>query len=146
MQKAFGEFEAALHASGESLGSLVGAIEEVDARQHFFDTGFEGLAVEPVEVSLMPEIFFRGELDVDALCLEDDADLAAEAVGIFGGVGAENDGAASARKHQGRENAEERSFAAAVWAEQAEQFGGAHVEGHVVEGGAVLVFMDDVFD
>src|SRR5215469_7354679 len=79
MQKAFGEFEAALHASRESLGSLVGAIEEVDARQHFFDAGLEGLAVESVEVSLMPEVFFRGELDVDALCLEDDADLAAAA-------------------------------------------------------------------
>ena len=40
-------------------------------------------AAESVKMSLVPEILLGGELDVDALRLEDDADVAAKLRGIW---------------------------------------------------------------
>jgi hypothetical protein len=38
MQQALGQFEAALHSSGESFGTIVSAIGKSDAGEHFFNT------------------------------------------------------------------------------------------------------------
>ena len=79
-------------------------------------------------MALMPEVLIRGQLGVDTLRLEHDADLAAKAGGILRGIAAHDQGAAAGRNHQRRKDAEESRFAAAVGAEQAEQFRGPHVE------------------
>ena len=96
-------------------------------------------------MALMPQIFVSGEFGVDTLRLKHDADLAAEAGGILGGIVSHDHGAARGRNHERRKDPEERGLAAAVRPEQAEQFCRTHVEGNAVQRRAVLVAMDQVF-
>ena len=70
MQQALGEFEAALHASGECFCFFVGAIVKTDAAQHFIDALLQNGASESVEVADMGEVLGSGELNVNALRLE----------------------------------------------------------------------------
>src|SRR5208282_376466 len=99
---------------------------------------------QAVEVSLMPEVLVGGELEVDALGLEDDADMAAQRSGLANGVEAGDGGAAGSGDHEGGKYAEESGLAAAVRAEKAEKFGGVNVEGDAIERGAVLIAVDEV--
>src|SRR5580658_259373 len=106
MKQAFGEFDAALHASGESFHAIVAAVEQSDAGQDLDDSLLELGAAQAVEVSLMPEVFVGGELKVDALRLEDDSDVAAQGSGLADGVKAGDHGAAGSRNHERGKNAE----------------------------------------
>ena len=144
MQQSLGQFDAALHAAGESFDQLLGAIGEADAGEDFLNSLLQGGAAQTVKMSLMPEIFVGGEFQVDALGLKDHADLAPQARRFLRGVAAHDGGASGGRKHQGGKNPEERGLAAAVGAEQAEQFRGAHVERNAVQSGAVAVAMHQV--
>lgn len=146
VEQAFGELDAALHASGKSFDAIGSAVEQSDAGEDFCDACFEFGAAQAVEVSLMPEVFVGGELWVNALGLEDDANVAAQGSGLVDGVKAGDRGAAGSGDHERGKNAEESGFAAAVRAEEAEEFGGANVEGDAVERGAVLIAMDETAD
>ena len=95
-------------------------------------------------MSLMPEIFIGSEFGVDALGLEDDSNVAAQGSGLADGVEAGDGGATGSWDHQSRKNAEESSLAAAVRAEESEEFGGMNFESDAVERGAVLVTMDKI--
>ena len=92
----------------------------------------------------MPEVFVGGEFGVNALGLEDDADVAAQGSGLPNSVEAGDRGAAGSRDHECGKNPEESGLAAAVWAEKAEEFGGTNVEGNAVKRSAVLIAMDEV--
>ena len=92
----------------------------------------------------MPEVFVGGEFGINALGLEDDADVATKGSGLANGVEAGDRSAARGRDHECGKNPEESSLAAAVRSEKAEEFGGAHVEGNAFERGAVLIAMDEV--
>jgi hypothetical protein len=92
----------------------------------------------------MPEIFVGGELGIDALGLEYDADVAAKGSGLADRVEASDHGAAGSRNHERGKNAEESGLAAAVRTEESEEFGGANVERDAVERDAVLVTVHEV--
>ena len=92
----------------------------------------------------MPEIFVCRELRVDALSLEYNANLAPQAGRILGSIAAQYEGPTSSRNHQRREDPEERSLAATVWAEQSKEFRGTDIERYTVQRGAVLVPMHEV--
>ena len=106
----------------------------------------QGRSTQPIEMALMPEILIRSQLGIDALRLEHDSDLAAKACGILRGIEAHDQGAAAGRNHQCRKNAEERSFSAAVGAQQAEQFGRPYVEAHAVQSCAALVSVNEILN
>src|SRR5208283_4301867 len=144
MEQSFGELDAALHASGKSFHAIGAAVEQSDAGEDFVDSRFEFGAAQTVEVSLMPEVFVGGQLGVDTLGLEDNADVAAQGSGLADGVEAGDRGAARGRDHERRKNAEESSFAAAVGAEQPEEFSRANFKGNAVERGAVLIAMHQI--
>jgi hypothetical protein len=144
VEQSFGELDAALHASGKSFYAVGGAIEQSYTREYFCDSLLELGATQTVEVSLMPEVFVGGELRVDALGLENDADVAAQGSGLANRVQASDGGAAGGRDHERGENAEERCFAAPVWTEEPEEFGGADFERDAVERDAILVAMHQV--
>ena len=146
VEQSLGQFQAALHAAGESLGFLPGAVGEPDPAQHFLDARFQRCAAQAVEMALVPEIFGGGQLQVDALGLEDDADLAAQLVGFLGRVKSHDDGPPAGGYHQGGKDAEQGGLAAAVGPEQAEEFGGADVERNAVQGSASVVAVDEVLD
>src|SRR5205807_9599947 len=103
-------------------------------------------AAKTVKMPLMPEVLVSGELQVNALRLEDYTDLPPQSRWFLRGIVAHDGGAACGGKHQGRKNPEERGFATAVGAEQAEQFRRAHIERNAVQGSAVLVAMHKVLD
>src|SRR4051812_34943219 len=95
-------------------------------------------------MSLMPEVLVRREFGIDALRLEYDADLPANRGWIMGGVPAHDQGVAGGRNHQSRQDAEQRGLAAAVGAEQPEQFRGANVERNAIKRGAVFVSVNQI--
>lgn len=106
MEQAFGEFDAALHASGESFHKIGGTVEQPHPSEDFIDARFEFDSAEAVKVSLMPEIFVGSELRVDALRLKDYADAAAQGSGLAHRVEAGNRRAARSWHHERRKDAE----------------------------------------
>jgi hypothetical protein len=94
MKQAFGELDAALHASGKSFHTIGRTVEQSNAREDFVDARFKFGTTQAIEVSLMPEVLVGRELEVNALRLEDDADVAAQGSGLANGVEAGNHGAA----------------------------------------------------
>ena len=73
-----------------------------------------------VQVALGAQVLFHGQRFVQALRLEDDADLAADFGGLARHVAAGDHGAALGGHHHGGENAEEGGLAAAIRPQQAE--------------------------
>src|ERR1019366_265758 len=92
----------------------------------------------------MPEVFVGGEFRIDALGLEDDANVAAQGSGLANGVQARDGGAAGGRDHERGKNAEESGLAAAVRTEETEEFSGVNFERDAVERDAILVAMHQV--
>ena len=78
--------------------------------------------------------------------LGNDADHAAHRVGIFAHIVAGDNGLAAGDRDQRRHHADERAFAGAVGAEQAEDLAVGHREGDALHGFKVAVALDDVFD
>src|ERR1700692_4272820 len=99
MQQSLRQFDSPLHSAGESFYQFFGTIEEPDSRKNFLDTLFQRRAPQAIKMSLMPEIFVGRELQVDALCLEDDADLPPQACRFLHGIAAHNNSAAGGRNH-----------------------------------------------
>src|SRR5258708_19232060 len=110
VEQAFGELDAALHASGESFYAIVGTVEQSNAREDLVDARFQVGAAQAVEVSLMPEVFVGSEFGVNALSLEDDADMAAQGSGLANRVEAGEPRAPGSWDHSRRKNAEYTTF------------------------------------
>ena len=118
--------------------------EQSNARENLVDARLQLRAAQTVKMSLMPEILASGQLGVDALRLEHDADAAAQRSGFADGVKAGDHRRARRGHHERGKNAEERRFAAAVGAEQAKEFCWTNVERNAVERGAVLVAVNQI--
>jgi hypothetical protein len=144
VEQAFGQLDAALHASRESFHAIRGAVEQSDAGQDPVNTRFEFGTMQAVEVSLVPEVFVGGELEVDALRLKNDTDVAAQGSGLTNGIEAGDHGAARSGDHERGKNSKESCLAAAVWAEQSKKLGRADIERDAVKRGALLVAMDKI--
>src|SRR5579864_4432988 len=144
MQQAFSELNAALHPTGKCLYTFLGAVGQTYASQDFDYAFFKRCSAQAVEVSLMPEVLVRGQLWVDALRLKYHANLATETGGILCRIASHDHGATCGRDHERRKNPEERSFAAAVRAEQTEQLCRADVEGNAIQRRSILVAMNQI--
>ena len=120
MEQAFSQFDATLHSAGERFDSLFGAVGEAYASKNFADAFLQRGSAQAVEVALMPQVFVRSQLRVDALRLKHDANLTAEAGGILSGIASHDHRATGGWDHQRREDSKEGGLAAAVGAEQAE--------------------------
>ena len=99
-----------------------------------------------VEMALVPQVFRRSQFQINALGLENDPDLTPQFVGLFGCVKSHDDGAAAACDHEGRKDTEHGGLAAAVRAEQSEEFGVADVERNAVQGSAAVITMDEILN
>ena len=84
-------------------------------------------------MAVAAEVLFGGELLVEAGGLKDGADLATKGVAMAVYVLAQHLNGVGGRGDEGAEYAEESGFAAAVGAEEAEDFGGVDGESEVVE-------------
>lgn len=92
----------------------------------------------------MPKVLVGCEFWIVALRLEYYADMAPEPGRVCGGVESLNDRSPARRKHEGREDSKQGRLSAAVRAEQSKKLGIPDVEGDAIEGGAVLVTVDEV--
>lgn len=146
MEQAFCEFDAALHASGKGFDIFFGSVAKANAGENFLNSFSEGCSVQTIEMALMPQVLVGGEFRVDALALEDHADLAAQLGGLFGGVETCYNSPTRSGNHERGKNSEERGFSAAVGAEQAEEFRGTNVKGNSVESRTVFIAMDEVLN
>ena len=82
---------------------------------------------------LMPEVFLGGQLLIEAWGLEDDADLPAKLIAIRGKIESEHGDFAGLDGNERAENSKESGFAAAVGAEESEDFAAADFEGKIVQ-------------
>ncbi len=75
MQQSLGQFDTPLHAAGKRFHALFGAVGQAHARQNFCYALLQRRSAQPVQMSLMPQIFVGRQFEVDALRLKHDADL-----------------------------------------------------------------------
>ena len=144
MKQTLREFQPALHSAGKSLDLFLGTVGEADAREHFRNTRLQRCAVQAIHVPDEHQVLFRCELDVDALLLEDDADLAANFAGFFGDIVSHDERAAAGGNHQCREDAKGRSLAASVGAEQSKDLRRANLKRNACQRCALAVLMAQV--
>ena len=76
MQQTLGQFKAPLHAAGKGLGFFFGAIGETNAASISATRALQRCAAQSVDMADERQVLFGGQLDVDALRLEDHADIA----------------------------------------------------------------------
>ncbi len=100
--------------------------------------------MQAIKMSLMPKVFSGGQLNVDALRLEDHTNLAPQTVRVTSYIETHNRSVSAYRNHQGRENAKQRSLTAAVGSEQSEKFGVTNIERYTVQSGAIAITMHDI--
>src|SRR5215470_18395016 len=101
MQKTFCQFQSPLHSAGESLRFLSRAVGETDAFEHGTYSAGQVLAVKAIEMSLMTEVLCCGEFQINALRLEDNADLATQLAGFAGGIASQYERASTDWHHEG---------------------------------------------
>src|SRR6266849_1390848 len=97
-------------------------------------------------MSLVPQVFIRGQLGIHALRLEDNANLPPHVRRILSRIVSHDNGPTRRRDHQGRENPEESRFSAAIRAQQSEQLCRPHVERNSVQRCPVLIPMNQVLN
>ena len=95
-------------------------------------------------MSLMHQVFRRSELHIDALCLEDNANLVPQTIRISCYIVAKNYRAPSHRNHQGGENSKQSGFAAAIRPQQPKQFCWLHIKRYAVQRSAIVVPVNHV--
>ena len=77
MQQPLGDFNASFQSAGENLHQVAAAVGQAQAPGHLFDALSQRGAGQPVQVPLPAQILFHGELLVQTLRLEDNADASA---------------------------------------------------------------------
>src|SRR6185369_15320469 len=111
----------------------------------FHALGEDG-AAEAVQVTLGAEVLLDGEGFVEALRLENHADMLADFRRITLDVEAGDDGVAVGGHHHGGENAEEGGLAAAIRPQQAEDLALLYLEADIREGHTVAVAVGKVLN
>ena len=81
-----------------------------------------------VQVSVMPEVLRRRQLDVEARGLKHDADRAADVVALLPQVEPRDTHRSLLRRQERRKNAEQCRLAASVGAEETEQLAGVDLQ------------------
>ena len=128
MQQSLRQLDATLHPSRKRSYLFLCAIGEPHSRQDLLDPPPQCAAPQSVQVPLMPEIFVRCQLQVNALSLEYNPDLSPQTRRILRRIESHHDRVAGRRNHQGRKYSEESRFPASIWPEETKQFGRADVE------------------
>src|SRR5579884_2983679 len=142
MKERAGDGEALAHAAGELADQAFADPGESDALQPIGDDVF-GIR-DAVEAREIHQVFFGGQLVVDADAVSEDADAAAG--DLRAAVFAEDADGAFAGCREAGQNFEERGFARAVAAEQRHAGAFVHVEGDVAQRREIAVILPDVLD
>ena len=146
MQQSLCQLDSPLHSTRESFDEFFGSIRQAHPRQDLLNSRFQWPAAKAVKMSLMPEVFVSGELQINALRLKDYADLPPQTRRILRGI-APHDGGTSRRSEPSTWKESGKALSCRFRsAQQAEQFRRTHVERNAIERRAVLVAMYQIFD
>src|ERR1051326_6747382 len=96
-------------------------------------------------MSDVTEVFLRRQFHVNALRLEDDADLFAQVRSVARSIESGDDRASSAGQHKRGKDAEHSRLAAAVGSKKSKDLGAIDVEADPVQGGSIAVKMAKIF-
>jgi len=146
MEQALRKFKTALHAAGKGLGTIVCAVIERNTLQHLVNTKALLASMNAVEMCNVNEVLASGQFYVDARCLENYANLAANRSGVLRDIVALNECAPCAWQHQRGQNAKHCRLAAAVRPEQSKYLCRMHVESDTVECSAVAISVPQVIN
>src|SRR5260370_24960513 len=69
VQQSLSQFQTPLHASGERLSLVASTVRETDAFENFLDPVAQRWPVQAIEMSLMPPVFSRVQIQFNALSL-----------------------------------------------------------------------------
>ncbi len=131
MNDATGDVEAALHAAGELLDRLCGAIGEADSIQHPVDLAFESGAAKSLQTAKCQQVFARGQKRIERDFLGHDAELgrcfAARERTI------EQSNLSAIETNAAADGANERRLARAIRSEERQQLALGEREGCAVE-------------
>ena len=139
-----GHVEAALHAAGELAGRMVGAVFQRGPLEAPRDLLGEARAGEALVVAEGEEVFAAGEARVNGDFLGDPAEGLAGGAGAGGG--AEDADLAGVGEDAAHDAADQRAFAGAVGAEQAEALARIEAQGNAIDGGERAKALDEIRD
>src|SRR5579872_407356 len=112
--------------------------------KHFRNARLQRCSMQAIKMSLMPKVLSGGQLHVDALRLENHANLSSQIIRVTSDIKTHNRSVPAYRNHQRGEDAKQRGLTAAVGSKQSEKFGVTNVEGCAVESCAVAITMHDI--
>ena len=92
----------------------------------------------------MPEVFVRCKFRIDTLRLKYDSDMTPQRGRFANHIQACYLRCAGCRHHERREDPKQSGLAAPVRTQKSKQFGGMNIKRNSVEGGTILVTMNQV--
>ena len=134
VEKGAAEIHAALHAAGEGLHGVLGAIGERERGKQLGGAGAGGLRVEAGEASPEFEVLGGAQLLVEREFLRHDAHDTLGRLRVGGERLAGDGDAATVGLEQAADHRDGGGLAGAVWAEQAVDLARAHGEAHIGDG------------
>lgn len=122
MKHAGRQFDASPQSARKLLDDLATPIGKAQSRQHFIRPRTQFLATEPVQPAMVYEVLRHRELLIDTRRLEHDAEVRANRERLAAQVVAEDSHFALLKRNQRRKHAKQRGLAAAVRAQDREDF------------------------
>ena len=131
MNDAAGDVEAALHAAGELLDRLCGAIGEADPIQHPVDLAFESGAAQSLQPAKRLQVFACGQKRIERDLLGHDAELRRRFAA--GERTIEQPNLSAIESNAAADGANERRLASAIRSQERQQLALGEREGRAVE-------------
>ena len=128
------------------FGLSAAPLGEVDRLKHVRDVFFALGTRNAVKLGVDAEILFDRKVLVAGQRLGNDADHAANCVGVFADVVAGNDRFSAGDRNECGHHADQRALPCTVGAEQTEDFAIGHGEADAFDGLEIAVTLDDVFN
>jgi hypothetical protein len=140
------DLQAPSHAAGEGHHRLVATVPQVDHVEHLTHPRRDDPWVDAVELGVQAEVLVGGEVAVERLVLEDEADVAADVVALGGDVEAAHARVARGGSRERAEHVDRRALAGAVGAEEAEDLAAGDGERNAADGLDLAVRLDELVD
>ncbi len=119
---------------------------EVDHLEHLAHPRRDDPGVDAVQLGVQAEVLLGGEVAVERLVLEDEADVPADVVALGGDVEAAHAGGAGGGPRERAEHVDRRALAGAVGAEEAEDLAASDGERDAADGLDLAVGLGELVD
>ena len=144
MQKTAGDFEAALHASGERLDNVIPALPELEQFQQVFNALAAHLAGNLVQHSVQFHVLVGGLLAVEARVLEDDAKFSSGFIFVDCGIESIQLNFPAGGCQQGGEHFDGGSLAGAIRTEEGKNLTCLDGKRNIVDRGEVAILLNEI--